>query len=299
LALVLIWLTPALWAVNYIVARRAPGVVEPHTLALGRWAVAGVLLAHMARAELWRERRAIGAVWLQYLVLGTLGMLICGAWVYIGAKTTAAMNIALIYSASPVLIALGAVVWLGERFAVRQMLGVVVAMAGVMHVIVKGQWAALSAVQWVAGDGWIVLAMVSWALFALLQKKWTSSLSATARLAAICAGGVAVLLPFAVWEMSLDTTPAWTWHATGLTLVAALLPGLGAYWLYGWSQKILGASRVAVTLYLGPLYAAVAAWGVLNEPLGWHHLVGAALILPGVFWVTRTAGAPALARSDA
>jgi drug/metabolite transporter (DMT)-like permease len=299
LALALIWLTPALWAINYIVARRAPGVVEPHMLALGRWAIAGVLLAYMARAELWRERRDIAAVWPQYIVLGTLGMLICGAWVYIGAKTTVAMNIALIYSASPVLIALGAVVWLGERFAVRQMLGVVVAMAGVMHVIVKGQWGALSTVQWVAGDGWIVLAMVSWALFALLQKKWMSPLSATARLAVICAGGVLVLLPFAVWEMTLDSTPAWTWHATGLMLVAALLPGLGAYWLYGWSQKILGASRVAVTLYLGPLYAAVAAWGVLGEPLGWHHLVGAALILPGVFWVTRTAGIPVLARSDA
>lgn len=298
LALVLIWLTPALWAVNYIAARQAPGVVEPHMLALGRWAIAGVLLAYMARTELWRERRAIGAVWPQYLVLGTLGMLICGAWVYIGAKTTVAMNIALIYSASPVLIALGAVVWLGERFALRQMLGVAVAMAGVMHVIVKGQWAALSGVQWVAGDGWIVLAMVAWALFALLQKKWVSALSATARLAAICAGGVVVLLPFAIWEMTLDSTPAWTWHATGLTLLVALLPGLGAYWLYGWSQKILGASRVAVTLYLGPLYAALAAWGVLNEPLGWHHLVGAALILPGVFWVTRTAAAPVHARSN-
>ena len=70
-------------------------------------------------------------------------------------------------------------------------------------------------------------------------------------------------------------------------LTAALLPGLGAYWIYGSAQKVLGASRVAVTLYLGPLYAALAAWGVLGEPLGWHHLVGAALILPGVYWVSR------------
>jgi drug/metabolite transporter (DMT)-like permease len=67
-----------------------------------------------------------------------------------------------------------------------------------------------------------------------------------------------------------------------------LVPGLCAYLIYGWSQKILGASRVAVTLYLGPLYAALVAWGVLNEPLGWHHLVGALLILPGVFLVTRS-----------
>lgn len=287
LALAAIWLIPALWAANYIIARKAPGVVEPYTLALGRWALAGALLAFMARTELLRERRAIAKVAHQYLVLGFLGMLICGAWVYKGAQTTVAMNIALIYSASPVLIALGAVVWLGERFSARQVLGVGVAMAGVMHVVVKGQWLALTQVQWVAGDGWILAAMVSWAFYALLQKKWTSPLSATARLAAICVGGVLVLLPGALWEMSQPDTPAWSAQASFLVVVAAVLPGLGAYWLYGWSQKILGASRVAVTLYLSPLYAALAAWGVLNEPLGWHHLVGATLILPGVFLVTR------------
>ena len=291
LALALIWVTPAFWATNYIIARTAPGVVEPHTLALGRWALAGILLAFMARTELWRERRAILAVWHEYVILGTLGMLICGAWVYRGAQTTQAMNIALIYSASPVLIALGAKVWLGERFALRQALGVAVALAGVMHVVVKGQWTALTSVQWVAGDGWIVLAMISWALFALLQKKWPSALSATARLAAMCAGGVMVLLPFALWEMSLPDTPAWSAKASWLIVVAALAPGLGAYWIYSWSQKILGASRVAVSLYLAPLYAALAAWGILNEPLGIHHLVGAALILPGVFLVTRKSGA--------
>ncbi len=292
LALASVWFTPVLWTVNYIVARSAPGVVAPHMLALGRWALAGALLVFMARTELWRERRAIAVVWYEYIVLGALGMLVCGAWVYLGAKTTGAMNIALIYSASPVLIALGAVAWLGERFAPRQVLGGLLALAGVLHVIVKGQWMALANVQWVAGDAWIVLAMASWALYALLQKKWPSSLSATARLAATCLGGVLVLLPFAVWESGLASTPAWSRQATLLTVVAALLPGLGAYWLYGWSQKILGASRVAVMLYLGPLYVALAAWGVLNEPLGWHHLAGAALILPGVFLVTRTASAP-------
>ena len=286
LALLSIWFIPALWAVNYIIARKAPGVIEPYSLALGRWGLAGLLLAWFARSELWRERRTVLAVWYQYVALGFFGMLVCGAWVYLGAKTTQAMNIALIYSASPVLIALGAVLWLHERFKPRQALGVLLALAGVVHVVVKGQWAALAQVQWVAGDGWIVLAMVSWALYALLQKVWPSTLSSTARLAAICAGGVALLLPCAVWELAQASTPDWTWQATALCVAAALVPGLAAYWIYGWAQKMLGASRVAVTLYLGPLYAAVAAWGVLNEPLGWHHLAGAALILPGVFLVS-------------
>jgi drug/metabolite transporter (DMT)-like permease len=287
LALALLWITPALWSVNYIVARKAPGVVEPHLLALGRWALAGLIVGFIARDELWQNRRAVLAAWPQYLVLGALGMYICGAWVYQGARTTSAMNIALIYSASPVLIALGAVAWLGERFSARQALGVAVALAGVMHVIVKGQWLALAQVQWVAGDGWIVACMLAWAAYALLLKKWPSTLSATARLAATSAGGVAVLLPFAVWELLQPATPPWTLQAAGLTALAALVPGVGAYWAYGFAQKVLGASRVASSLYLGPLYAALAAWGVLGEPLGMHHAIGAALILPGIFLVSR------------
>lgn len=282
-----VWLTPALWAVNYVIARKAPGVVGPYSLAFGRWLLAALVLVVLARHELWQQRHHVAQVRHQYVVLGFCGMLVCGAWVYLGARTTVAMNIALIYAASPVLIAIGAVLWLGEKFRWQQVAGVLLAMAGVVHVIVKGQWAALAKVQWVPGDLWIVAAMVAWAAYALLQKWWTSPLSATARLAAIAAGGVLVLLPCAVWEALEPATPALTSQAVQLMVIAALLPGLCAYWLYGWAQKVLGASRVAVTLYLGPLYAAVAAYAVLHEPMGWHHVVGAALILPGVYGVSR------------
>ena len=288
-ALWLLWITPALWSVNYIVARTAPGVIEPHMLALGRWALAGLILSVIARSELWRERRSTWRAAWQYLVLGALGMLVCGAWVYKGAQTTTAMNISLIYAASPVLIALGAVIWLGERFSWRQGLGVVVALSGVFHVVVKGQWGALAQVQWVAGDGWIVLAIVAWAGFALLQKKWHAPLGATARLAAICMGGVLVLLPFALWEWQLASTPPWSAQATWLVVLAGLVPGIGAYWAYGFCQKVLGASRVAASLYLGPLYGGLAAWAVLGESLGWHHVMGAALILPGIYLASRKA----------
>lgn len=282
LALAMIWLTPLLWTVNVVVARIAPGLVSANVLALGRWALAGMLLAWVARQELWVHRHAIWAARAEYLALGTCGMWICGAWVYWAGQTTQAMNISLIYSAAPVLIALGSVWWLGERFAKRQLLGVVLAMAGVVHVVVRGQWATLAQVQWVLGDLLIVGAAIAWAAFVLMQKKWTSPLGSTARLAAMCAGGVVVLLPFALWELSLDSTPPVGAAALGLMVVAAVFPGVAAYWVYGWTQKVLGASRVAVTLYLGPLYTALAAWLILNEPMGWFHLVGGLMILGGV-----------------
>jgi len=294
LALTLIWLVPSLWTVNYIVARLAPGVIGPYMLALGRWAIAGAVLVGLSAPELWRGRAHIARTWWQYLILGTLGMLICGAWVYQGARSTGAMNIALIYAASPVMIALGAGLWLGEPFGKRQGAGVALALAGVLHVIVRGNWMALAGLEFVPGDAWGLAATISWAAFALLQKKWPSPLGATARLAAICVAGVLMLLPPSLWERTQPGLMQWNMRAMWLVLVAAIVPGLGAYWIYGWAQRIVGASRVAVALYLGPLYASVAAWLMLGEPPGWHHLVGAMLILPGVFLVTRS-GTPVVA----
>lgn len=272
-----------MWSVNYVVARTAPGIISPHVLALGRWFMAGLILAAISHGELWRERHHTIKVWPQYLALGTLGMLICGAWVYWAAETTTAINIALIYAASPVLITLGAVVGLKESFSWRQGFGVVLALLGVLHVVVKGQWTALSQVIWVLGDGLIVMAMVSWAAYALLLKKWASPLSSTARLAATCMGGSLVLLPFALTEWLTTSHADWGWMASLLVITAALFPGVGAYWAYGFCQKTLGASRVAASLYMGPLYGSLVAWLFLGETLGWHHAMGAAMILPGIY----------------
>ncbi len=286
-AQVLVWFIPALWAVNYFCARLAPGVVDPHILALGRWAIAGLILGGLARHEIWQARHQIWSDRWQYLALGTLGMLICGAWVYWGAQTTSAMNIALIYAAAPVLIALGSAIWLDERMRPRQMFGVALALVGVVHVVVKGNWVALTQMQWSMGDVLIMAATLSWAAYALLQKKWVCTLSSTARLACICAGGVITLLPFALWESLQPQAPQWTWYATILLLAVALVPGIGAYWIYAWAQKTLGPSRTSMTLYLGPLWGALVSWGLLGESLGWHHAVGSLLILPGVALVVQ------------
>jgi drug/metabolite transporter (DMT)-like permease len=108
----------------------------------------------------------------------------------------------------------------------------------------------------------------------------------------MCAGGVVVLLPFALWELAQSGTPTVGAQAWGLMAVAALLPGVVAYWVYGWTQKVLGASRVAMALYLGPLYGGIAAWVMLGETPGWHHLGGALLILGLCAWAARRLDRP-------
>lgn len=51
-------------------------------------------------------------------------------------------------------------------------------------------------------------------------------------------------------------------------------------------------SRVAANLYLGPLYGGLTAWVVLGESLGWHHVAGAALILPGIYLASKPTPIP-------
>jgi drug/metabolite transporter (DMT)-like permease len=291
-ALALLFITPALWSVNYIVGRSAPGVVAPHMLALLRWAIAGLLLALFAWPEL-RAKQALVAnkAW-QYLVFGALGMWICGAWVYIGARSTSATNIALIYALSPVFVAFASGLCLSERLGKVQWLGIAMAFAGLVHVVIKGQWHALTQVQFVAGDLWILACTLSWTLYAILLKRWPTDFSPIARLVLIIAGGVAVLLPAALveaWSGLPMTQTTWGWKATALVVSAAIFPGAGAYLAFSTLQKELGAARASLTLYLGPLYAAVAAWLVLGEPILGYHAVGAAVILPGIYLASRKA----------
>jgi len=287
LAIALLFITPALWSVNYLVARSAPGVIEPHALALVRWLVASFLFALGARAQLWEHRHHIAQNWKQFVVLGALGMWICGAWVYVGGRTTGAVNIALIYSISPVLIVAFSALWLKERISVAQTCGVALALAGVIHVVVKGQWMTLASVQFVPGDGWILAATLSWTVYSLLLRQWTSPLGPSARLAVISFAGSCVILPFAIWEAIETVHPVLTPAGVGLALAAAIFPGYGAYLAYSIMQQELGAARVSVVLYLAPIYAAVLAWLVLAEPLKIHHAWGMALVLPGIYLVTR------------
>ncbi len=287
LAQLLVFVTPALWSVNYLVARWAPDVIAPHALAIGRWVVAAAVLAGFCAPELRAKRHLVRDEWRRCLVLGALGMWVCGAFVYIGGRHTTAVNIGLLYAVAPVAIALASALWLGERFGRAQVVGVVLALAGVLHILAQGRWASLASFAINPGDAWIAVAVACWAAYSVLLRRWPSAFGPVARLTLIACGGIVVLLPFTVWEALfwLPTTPSW--RAAGLVLAAALIPGAAAYCAYSTMQRVLGAARVGVVMYLGPLYSAVVGWAVLGVRIEPFHAVGAALILPGIWFATR------------
>jgi drug/metabolite transporter (DMT)-like permease len=278
---------PGLWSSNYLIARAADGVIAPHLLALGRWSLAGLLMLPFVWRALLRDGAPWRREWKQLLLLGALGMWICGAFVYQGGQSTTSTNIALIYAATPVAIVVVGARLLNERMSAAQGLGIALALAGVLYVIAKGDMSNLLEVRFSAGDGWIVAAALSWVAYSVLLKRWPSCLGPAERLVVIIAGGLVVLLPFAALEWALMPRYPLTSKALGLVVLAAVLPGVLSYSAFSFMQRELGASRTALMLYLAPVYGAAGAWWVLGEAPGWHHAVGGALILPSIWLATR------------
>ena len=286
-AYALLWIVPALWSSNFLIARLADGIVAPHALAFGRWALALALMLPFVARELFTRGLPWHREWKSLLALGATGIWICGAWVYLGGQRTTAANMALIYAAAPVAITVAGTRLLNERMSRAQGVAVAFALAGMLFIIARGDPARLWSLQLNPGDGWIVGATVSWVVYSVGLKRWPSVLSPPARLAVIVAAGLLVLTPFTLAEAIAGDAPPLGARALGLMVLAAVLPGVLSYTAYSILQRELGAARSALLLYLAPVYGGIGGWLVLGERPGWHHAVGAALILPSIWLATR------------
>ncbi len=111
-------------------------------------------------------------------------------------------------------------------------------------------------------------------------------LPSNARLVAIIAGGLVILLPLTVAEAWWLPTPTLTLKAWGLSAAAALLPGALSYLSYAYVQRELGVARTGLMMYIAPLRAALLGWLLLGGTPKMYHAIGAALILPSIALAT-------------
>ncbi|MCK6452426.1 MAG: DMT family transporter [Alphaproteobacteria bacterium] len=286
LALVLMYIAPLLFTGNQVMARAAAGLFPPFAMAFWRWMLAVLLFLPFIGPELWRKRRGVLAEWRDHLVLGALGMGVCGAAVYIGAATTTATNIGIIYGASPVLIVALAGALYGERLTLRAVAGIALALAGMLWIILRGDIGAMARLEFTEGDLWIASASFSWAIYSVLLTHRPSVLTVLTRLAVNMIAGIVVLFPFVLWETATVGPPPADWRSLAIVVFLAFVPSIGAYQCHARVQKVLGASGTAPMLYVGPLYSVVVAWITLGEAPRLFHLLGALMILPGVYLAT-------------
>ena len=81
--------------------------------------------------------------------------------------------------------------------------------------------------------------------------------------------------------------PRASWAAIAVT---GILVSAGAFCLQVWSQTVVGPSRTAIVLALEPAFAALSGAVILGERLGRRGLIGAALIIAGIYVVLAGTG---------
>jgi drug/metabolite transporter (DMT)-like permease len=286
LALLLLLFAPLLMSSNMLAARWVEGSVPPVALAFGRWFLTLVFLLPFTARALWRCRAVIGREWRTLAALGALGMGVCGAPVYLAGQTTTATNIGLIYSTTPILIVVFARLFWGERISLHQVAGISLSLVGVVVIVTRGDPGSLVHLAFTAGDMWTLLATVGWALYSVLLKYRPSKLDLIARFAVITAMGLLVMLPFLGLEMALGYVADFDRRTAATWMFLALVPGLGAYLLYGKLVAMVGPGRTGLLMYLVPIYIAGLAYVLLGEAPQLFHLIGIVMILPGIWLAT-------------
>lgn len=289
LAFALMAAAPVMFASNVLTARAVAETMPPVALAVGRWGLAALLVLPFAARPLWRGRRAVRRELFDLFVLGILGMVICGAVVYVGARTTTATNIGLIYAASPVFMILLARAFYDETMTALQGAGVALCLVGVVTIIARGDIGVLLGLTFTIGDVYVLGCSISWAVYTVWIQHRPSTLAPTPRFTAITIAGTVALLPWLAVEIATLGAPPLDPFSLGVMLFLAVVPGIGAYQTYAFVQRRLGTSRTSLLMYLIPVYNAGLAWALLGETLHPYHFAGTAMVLPGIYLATRKA----------
>ena len=284
-AYVALLLIAALWGTFPATSKLALDDLPPTLLTALRAIVAstflGVLLlrsgADAARAPALETVRA-------FFVLGVAGVVLSMHIAYRGIYTTTILQ-----AASPVMIALGARLYLGERLHRTQQAGVALSALGVLVVVTEGQLAELAPSEWRLGDFLTLLGLTAWTVYTVYGKRLIATVPPAVATTGAYVCGTLLLVPLAVVTLPLMPRPrlaspiAWA-----VLLYHAILGAIAHLWWYAAVERV-GPSRAAIFLNVTPLVGMALAAALLGEPIGPWQIGGVALVMGGVALTTRRA----------
>lgn len=275
------------WAGNWVVGRALRDAFGPVTLNFSRWAIAAVVLLPFALPQLAGKgallRRNAGLL----AALVITGVVLFQSLVYLGLRSTTAVNAVLLNCTLPLFMLVCSWVLERERATMGQVAGMLISFAGVAVILVRGELGDLLKLRFYPGDALILLAMPMWGIYSVLLKRWPRELWGTGFMLVLALAGMPPLLLGAAFEVA-GAAPI---HATPAALAGVLYVGLfasvGAFICWNRGVVAVGANAAGFSLPLLPAFGTVLAIVFLGEELRPFHWVGFGTILMGVFVATR------------
>ncbi|MDY3979970.1 MAG: DMT family transporter [Tidjanibacter sp.] len=249
---------------------------------------------------LFSPRKIFADSWRDELRMALLG--ITGGTLYFLAENTAieysfASNVALIVCTAPLwtAIAMG-IIDPRERLKKSQAVGSVAALAGVALVVLNGRFVLHLSPK---GDLLALGAAISWMLYSIVLRRVNERYSPVFISRKTFFYGVLTVLPVVLvqplrTDWSLLAEPAVWLNLLFLSVVASLLC------FVGWNAVInrLGVVRTTNYVYFNPIVAVVASAIVLGERITPYAILGAAMIIAGMYFAERRTNQQATRRKE-
>jgi drug/metabolite transporter (DMT)-like permease len=275
-----------LWGGNFVVGRLANLDVPPMALSFWRHVLAALIVLPFAYSAIRRDKAVIRAHSGTFVLMSLL-FVAGNTLVYVAILQTTVINAALINAGVPVVVAFFSWVILRDVVNRWQRLGIVLCFSGIAVVVARAQVSALTGLQLGAGDLFMFLAIVSWALYMVLLKRMGLKISPWTLLFVLSAGGAVWLVPIYAVELYQGQAMEWTMLTAISLIYVALFSTIIAWACWNSGTLSIGPNRASVFMCLHPVFGSVLGMVFFDEVLRSYHAVGILLVLLGVWLVAR------------
>jgi drug/metabolite transporter (DMT)-like permease len=286
-AYVLLTLTALFWSINVVLAKAMNAALPPMALSVGRWGIALLLLAPFGVPRAWRQRHLLLPRWRRILILGLTGIGLYNTLVYVGLQSTTATHSVLLNSLIPILIVLLGGLLFAQAVHSRQIIGIGISFVGVLTIVSEGNPMLLLTMGINPGDGIILLAMLTWALYTLVLRGLPAEIDRLGLLTVLMVIGLVALIPFFALEVAEGRVADFTTPSLLTLLYIGTFPSIVAMIFYNHGVATVGAARAGSFIHLMPAFGTLLAATFLGEPLHLYHAIGLSGILVGVYLATR------------
>jgi drug/metabolite transporter (DMT)-like permease len=267
--------TLVFWASAFVAIRHLGEDYSPGALSLGRLLVGALCLGVVALSR--GFPRPSRADLLIIVVIGVLWFGVYNVALNEGERRVDAGTAAMLIQISPVLIALLAAMFLGEKFTVFLGLGLALAFGGVALIAFS---TSDGGDRDVLGVVLCLLSAVVYSISLILQKPLVGRLPAVHITWLACTVGAVACLPFAgqLVRETADAPASSVWWLVYL----GVFPTAIAFTTYAFALKHMSASNLGITTYLVPPITIVMGVIFLSEAPPTMAYAGGALALIGV-----------------
>lgn len=281
-----------LWAGNAVIGRVAPDAhVPPVALNFWRWMLALLVLAPFAIPILRKQWPLFKAHWWLWTVFGIVTVGGFNTVFYIALQYTTVVQGTLISACLPALVLLAARLFLGQPVTSRQLLGVVISIAGVAVIVTRGDPKTLQHLVLNVGDLWMLLAVSLWAAQTILIRFLPKGMNLVAFQVMSFVVGLVFTAPFYLYETLGGRPMPLSWSAVLFVAYTGLVASVVGLTAWNLGVMRVGPKTAGYFGNLFPIFGATLGILLLGEPFRWFHGVGGILVLAGIYLATVTPAA--------